>query len=141
MHRTECSFQQLHERIAYLEQQCNVQEPTDEQVERVLRKILADKFSAPDVQAPQSLHSHRNGGYFVENPKGPPCPQPIPFDPASLVTEPDSVPSKRYMETVQMLENNLMQFPHLIRGSGAQNQVNGVKRDVEIKKPRGSDSD
>lgn len=142
MHRTECSFQHLHERISYLEERCDhAQGPTDEQLERVLRKILAERFSNPGVQAIEPSQSRLNGGYFVEDPKGTTCPRPIPFDPASLVTEPDSIPSKAYLDTFQMLDMKLARFPHLKNETPVSNDVNGIKRDVEIKKPRGSDSD
>lgn len=43
MHRTELCFRALHHRITRLEERELLQGPTDEQVERVLRKILAEK--------------------------------------------------------------------------------------------------
>lgn len=44
MHRTEACFRALHERVVRLEQERELyMRPTDDQVERVLRKILAEK--------------------------------------------------------------------------------------------------
>jgi hypothetical protein len=44
MHRTELCFRALHDRITWLEERVVWQgAPSDEQVERVLRKILAEK--------------------------------------------------------------------------------------------------
>ncbi|KAL6712431.1 hypothetical protein ACN47E_000308 [Coniothyrium glycines] len=135
MHRTEQCFREFHERILVLERRQTTQGLSDEQLERVLRKILAEKFSLSGVQ--NTAHTPPcTDRQFVEYPKDTSCPRPVPFDPASLVVEPDSIPSKAYMDTFEMLEGHLTQFPRLpSRPAG----VNGIKS--EIKKPRGLDSD
>ena len=141
MHKTELCFRELHQRIMHLEERQAAQGPTDEQVERVLRKILAEKFSNSDKHLAQHSHDTWDRKYFVENPDGVAHFSSIPFDPASLVVDPDSVPSKAYAETFRMLESRIANFPRLGREEDVHPCANGIKENVDIKQPRGSDTD
>ncbi|KAH7402442.1 hypothetical protein BKA66DRAFT_404661 [Pyrenochaeta sp. MPI-SDFR-AT-0127] len=131
MSRTELCFRALHERIMYLEERQAWAGPTDEQVERVLRKILAEKFSDTGIQRVENPNIMRDGDYFVENRKDLAILRPMSFDPASLLVEPEAVPSKAYAETIQMLESQLASFPHMELNRSSQG---------DVKRPRYPDS-
>jgi hypothetical protein len=112
MHRTELCFRGLHERILRLEERPSVLEPTDEQVERVLRKILAERFADPATcHHAAKQETLKNVDYFVKDPNDSPYPKPVIMDVNSILVSPDSVPSKAYTETFQMLEDRLREFP------------------------------
>jgi hypothetical protein len=96
-----------------LEDQQAMQRPSDEQVERVLRKILAERFSDRDVLSVQNPHIMKEEEYFVEDRRGRTLPKPIRIDAASLFVDPESVPSKAYTDTFEMLERGLADFPDL----------------------------
>ena len=142
MSRTESCFRALHERIVHLEERQAWGSPTDEQVERVLRKILDEKFSGSGLRPVGNPITMSNRDYFVENPKDLAYPRSIAIDPASLLVEPDSVPSKAYAETLQMLESNLAHFPRMDWSQSAQKEnVQDIKIEIDDdKKPRYSDS-
>lgn len=131
MHRTELCFRELHERVTTLEEHQVSQGPTDEQVERLLRKILAERFSYSDPQSPEGVrdvngnHALGGGRKFLAYPK------PIAIDPASLVVEPDSVPSKAYSETFHMLESRLATFPY-VSSPTSQDDVKDIKVDPNV---------
>jgi hypothetical protein len=120
LHRTELSFRAIHERIVYLEERQAVQGPSDEQVERVLRRILAEKFSSNRTEQVKTANVLNGDDYFVENRKDMAVSRPVAFDLASLLVDPESVPSKAYAETFQMLEDRLARFPHINTGGGTQ---------------------
>jgi hypothetical protein len=114
MHRTEQSFRAMHQRILHLEERQAWQEPSDEQVERVLRKILAERFADAGVKGVRNPNVMKDGDYFVENPDAHTMiPESIPIDVDSLQVDPGAVPSQRYLETMQMLEGRIPSFPEL----------------------------
>ncbi|KAF1947271.1 hypothetical protein EJ02DRAFT_365485 [Clathrospora elynae] len=113
MQRTELCFRGLHERIVRLEEGEALQGPTDEQVERVLRKILAERFADPVIHHVGKRRTMEEGEHFVRNPEDQSHPRPVAMDIASLLVSPESVPSKAYMETFHMLENRLDNFPRI----------------------------
>lgn len=110
MHRTELCFRKLHERVLLLEQRQAVQGPTDEQVERALRKILDERFSDLGTHT-RKLDAAQDPSWFVKDPRDIPYPRSIKMDIASLIIPPDAVPSKAYSETFRMLESGLRGFP------------------------------
>jgi hypothetical protein len=120
MHKTEECFRSLHERILDLEQQA-WRGPSDEQVERVLRKIIAERFAdvglPPETQIPISRTdvppAFKESDAFLQSARSLTISRPIAIDPASLIVEPDSVPSRAYAETFQMLETRLAGYPQI----------------------------
>ena len=112
MYKTEQAFRALHQRITFLEDRQAWQGPSDEQVERVLRKILAERFADAGVQRVENPNDMRDGMYFVANPKEEKyIPKAIPIEIAALHVDPNGVPSKAYKETFAMLESKLPAFP------------------------------
>ncbi|KAF1974417.1 hypothetical protein BU23DRAFT_461758 [Bimuria novae-zelandiae CBS 107.79] len=112
LHRSEAAFRALHDRITYLEQQQqSSQGPSDEQVEQVLRKILADRFSDGATQPTLKPNEGKDGQHFVKPPDSASVPRPPAIDPAALQVDPTAVPSKVYGQTFQMLEKELHRFP------------------------------
>ncbi|KAI1679694.1 hypothetical protein KJE20_10334 [Pyrenophora tritici-repentis] len=107
MRRTELCFRKLHERILLLEQRPPIQAPTDEQLERVLRNILAERFSDPVMHHMKKDDVARDEGWFVKDP----YPKSIKMNVASLLVPPESVPSQTYTDTFRMLEDGLDGFP------------------------------
>jgi hypothetical protein len=114
MQRVEASFQALHERIHYLEQRQAAQGPTDEQVERVLRKILAERFAEPGTQRFDNAEKSKSSD-LLEKIRSPEVsiPKSISLDAATLQMDPDAVPSKAYGQALQMLEMGLQKFPQV----------------------------
>lgn len=110
MHKTELCFREMHHRLVHLEEKQAPFGPTDEQVERAVRKILAEKFSSTGSQPVEDLGAGRD--HFVEDRNLLAFPKPILYDPASLIVDPESVPSKKYVETFQQLEKELVGFPN-----------------------------
>jgi len=115
MQRTEQSFRAMHQRLVYLEERESWQGPSDEQLERVLKKILAEKFSDADVQQEEQLpEALKNEKYFVERPKeDASVPNAIPINMAALQVDAVAVPSVNYLQTLRMLESELVDFPHV----------------------------
>jgi len=121
MRKTEQSFQALHQRLVYLEQRAAWSPPSDEQLERVLRKILADKFSDPPVEDVRSPHPLDTGEFFVQTPReDASVPKPITFDIQALMADVAAVPSEKYIQTLQMLENELPEFPRVELNTNAE---------------------
>ncbi|KAF1832742.1 hypothetical protein BDW02DRAFT_411569 [Decorospora gaudefroyi] len=111
IHRTELCFRQFHERITRLEEQQNFPGPTDEQVERVMRKILSEKFADPTIHhVEKDRNPTKDRDAFVGNPNDFPLSK---IDVASLLVSPESIPSKTYTETFQMLESRLDGYPDI----------------------------
>ncbi|KAH8728917.1 hypothetical protein GQ44DRAFT_607907 [Phaeosphaeriaceae sp. PMI808] len=134
MNRTETCFRAMNQRIVNLEER---QGPTDEQVERVLRKILAEKFSDDSVQQVSTPVVIKEEECFVKDPRRHTVVRPVQFDPASLLVHPEAVPSKAYSDTLRMLQGNLVHFPNL-EAKGNQQQEGGDDRmDQDIKQPQG----
>ncbi|KAF2856595.1 hypothetical protein T440DRAFT_484740 [Plenodomus tracheiphilus IPT5] len=139
MHRTELCFRELHERVTLLEQHQPTQGPTDEQVERVLRKILAERFSLPNAQTAEHSKDMNDNSAFVGDRRFLPYPRSILIDPASLVVEPDAVPSKAYVETFHMLENRLATFP-CMGSPTSQEDIKDFKVDMSVHVSKSPDS-
>ncbi|KAF2641648.1 hypothetical protein P280DRAFT_489103 [Massarina eburnea CBS 473.64] len=130
MHRTETSFQAFHERVKYLEQRQAQQD--DEQLERVLRKILAEKFVDPSAVSRSELaNGMRNGTFVMSTPNDPLAPKPVDIDAASLAVDPEAVPSKSYGETLKMLESKLHSFPEIDKARSKHQDD-----DPDFKRPR-----
>jgi len=122
LRRSEVAFRSLHERVLYLEQRQDWQGPSDEQVERVLRKILAERFSDAQVRPLDNPNRLKDGDYFVKPPDGSTSiPRAPSVDPALLVVDPEAVPSKAYGQAFQMLENGLRDYPQVDLTRPAQN--------------------
>ncbi|PSN70412.1 hypothetical protein BS50DRAFT_312060 [Corynespora cassiicola Philippines] len=115
MQRTEQSLRSLHDRIRALEVRQQWVGPTDEQVERVLRKILAERFTDAGVHQPETPHLHvmDDRDYFVDKPKQDARQMTIPFNLTALTVDPEAVPSKAYRETFRDLENGIKGYPHV----------------------------
>lgn len=112
MRRTEHAFRAMNRRILALEQR--EARPTDEQVERALRKIFADKFADPGLQKMKISNVMKEGEYFVGDPNADGViPYAIEMDPDTLQVDPDGYPSEKYRETLEMLEGKVNQFPDL----------------------------
>jgi hypothetical protein len=139
MHRTELCFRALHERIIWLEERQAWQGPSDEQVERVLRKILAERFADGNVQQVQSPNIMKEEDYFVEDRRNLGILRPVAIDPASLFVEPDAVPSKAYVETFNMLERHLADFPDVDLRRTPPHEARDVKMNYDIKQSKSSD--
>ncbi|KAF2819966.1 hypothetical protein CC86DRAFT_123403 [Ophiobolus disseminans] len=141
MHRTELCFRALNDRIIWLEERQEWKGPSDEQVERVLRKILAEKFSHDGTQeAPHNHNVMKEEDYFVEDRRDLGVPRPVAMDAASLVVDPEAVPSKAYAETFRMLEMQLDKFPNVDLRKASRQEAGDVKTHYEPNRPRGSDS-
>lgn len=139
MHRTELCFRELHERVMALEQRQPPQGPTDEQVERLLRKILAERFSYSDPRQAEDVKDMNGHGGFDGERRFLAYPRPIAIDPASLVVEPESVPSQAYIETFHMLEGRLARFPYMESHTG-QEDVKDIKVNMNVRVSNASDS-
>jgi|TARA_R110002003_G_scaffold288_2_gene18311 hypothetical protein len=127
----------LHERIVRLEKR--QQGPSDEQVERVLRKILAERFSDVGVQQVDGLSGLKDETQFLEDCRHLAIPTPVAIDPASLFVDPDDVPSKQYAETFRMLESQLAEYPSFDEGKAAHPRSTETKMKFEVKTPNGLD--
>ena len=138
MHRTELCFRALHERISWLEDRQAWQGPSDEQVERVLRKILAERFSDGNIQQVQNPNVMKEEDYFVEDRRNHSIPRPVAMDPASLTVHPEAVPSKAYADTFRMLEMQLDDFPKVDLNKSTHQESRDVKRNYDIKQPKGT---
>ena len=141
MRRTESCFRAFHERLLQLEERQSWAGPSDEQVERILRKILAERFAGPGIPPPPTSTSTSDDEYFVANPKELAFPRPIPIDPASLLVDPDAVPSKAYAETFRMLEGGLSRYPNLELNQFEHDDAKDIKMTMmDDKKTRYSNS-
>ncbi len=111
LQRTEDAFRTLHQRVLYLEER-QIQGPSDEQLERVLRRILAERFAGDGSHRTDSMDVAKGSNFFLEGAKNQPTITPINIDPAALFVEPESVPSRVYAETFRMLQGRLAEFPN-----------------------------
>jgi hypothetical protein len=96
-----------------LEERQAWQKPSDEQLERVLRKILAERFADGERQPVQSPNVTKEEDQFVEDRRKSAVLSPVAIDASSLFVEPDAVPSKAYTDTFNMLENHLVGYPNI----------------------------
>jgi hypothetical protein len=128
----------MHERILQLEDRQDWQGPSDEQVERVLRKILAERFSDGTMQQVHHNNTMKEADYFVGDLRKQPAPRPIPINVASLLVDPEAVPSKAYADTIQMLEARIKHFPNLDHENLADNGARNVKLNYEMEQINGS---
>jgi len=68
----------------------------------------------------------KGSNFFVEDARSRASIRPINIDAAALFVEPDSVPSRAYAETFQMLEGRLTEYPPIQqRGPLESNASNG----------------
>ncbi|KAH7078327.1 hypothetical protein FB567DRAFT_132658 [Paraphoma chrysanthemicola] len=135
MHRTELCFRALHERIMSLEERQALEGPSDEQVERVLRKILAEKFSYVGKEQFERSAGVKEEAYFVEHLRYRSIPVPVAVDPASLFVDPEDVPSKQYAETFRMLESRLEDYPCFDEEESTHSRETDAKIKFEVKTP------
>lgn len=102
---------QLEDRVAQFEHQ-SWQGPSDEQLERVLRKILAERFADPNGRSGDGMDTIKATPRFLDQLKEDLIyPRPIPLDLASLQVDGKEVPSEKYAEDMRMLESELEHFP------------------------------
>jgi hypothetical protein len=128
----------MHERISQLENRQEWQGPSDEQVERVLRKILVDRFSDGTMQPVQHPNIMKETDYFIEDLRRQPAPLPVLMDPASLITDPESVPSKAYADTIKLLDKRIAQFPNFDHKSYEHGDTRDLKRSHDLGQMNGS---
>jgi hypothetical protein len=128
----------MHERISQLENRQDWQGPSDEQLERVLRKILAERFSDGTMQPAQHPNIIKETEYFVENLRRQPAPLPVLMDPTSLLTDPESVPSRAYADTIKLLDNRIAQFPNFDQRNHAHDDSRHFKRSQDLGQMNGS---
>jgi hypothetical protein len=138
MNRTEQCFRKMHERISQLEDRQDWHAPSDEQVERVLRKILAERFSDGTLPPIQYQNIMKEADYFVEDARRQPAPLPVLIDPASLMTDPDSVPSKAYADTINLLDKRIARFPNFDHRNHVNEGTRDVKRNYKLGQINGS---
>lgn len=137
MHRAEISFRALHERLVYLEQRQAWQGPSDEQVERILRKILAERFADAGPQHVENPNQLKDSDYFVKRPDyNTSMLKSFPIDGAQLQVDPDAVPSKAYDQTIQMLQKDLGNFPQVDLTKSTQKSSDSDKDEAEFKRPK-----
>lgn len=130
LERTEYALQALSRRISRLEER-PVIGPSDEQVERVLRKILAERFAKDEPHRTDSMYLTKENNLFLEDAKSQSTIRPIRIDAASLFVEPESVPSKAYMETFQMLEGRLTEYPYISEEEPVEEMDGKIKMECE----------
>lgn len=99
----------------------------------MLRKILAERFTNDNQFRTDSIDLVKNNDAFAEDARARSSINPIIIDAASLFVEPESVPSRAYAETFQMLEGRLADYPHIHRkeSTGADAQAGKVKIEYE----------
>ncbi|KAL1649764.1 hypothetical protein SLS61_006141 [Didymella pomorum] len=130
LERTESALQALNFRVSRLEER-QVVVPSDEQVERVLRKILAERFANDGSHRTDSIALTKDFSLRLEDAKGRSSIRPIRTDAASLFVEPESVPSKAYTETFQMLEGRLTEYPRIPDEAPAEDVNGKIKVEYE----------
>lgn len=139
MHRTELCFRAMHQRIVRLEDRA-YQGPSDEQVERLLRKILAEKFSESEERANLSQNSHimKEEEYFVEDLRDQTRLKPVAVDPALLFIDPEAVPSMAYANTMRVLDQQLMDYPNLDQKKMLDSETEHLKPSHDTRQPKSS---
>ena len=118
MNRTNECFKTMHarqleleERVGQFEHQ-NWQGPTDEQLERVLRKILAERFADPRGRSVDGMDTTKETPRFLDQLKEDLIyPRPLPLDLASLQVDVMAVPSEKYAQDMRMLQGGLEDYP------------------------------
>ncbi|KAF2691954.1 hypothetical protein K458DRAFT_354106 [Lentithecium fluviatile CBS 122367] len=138
MHRVEASFRALHERLEYLERRQAGQGPTDEQVERVLRKILAERFADAGIRRFDDPTESKDGDFLTKK-RHPDhsIPKTIAMDITTLHVDPEAVPSKAYGQAFRVLEKGLEEFPQVdVAKSALKEGVPVDKNDAEFKRPQ-----
>lgn len=130
LERTESALQALTFRVSRLEER-QVIGPSDEQVERVLRKILAERFANDGSHQTDSTGLTKDNNLRLEDAKGRSSIRPIRIDASSLFVEPESVPSKAYAETFQMLEGRLTEYPRMPEEVPAEGMGGKIKVEYE----------
>jgi hypothetical protein len=135
MHRTNAYLESFNLRIQRLENQ-STHAPSDEQVERVLRKILAEKFSGGITQHVQSPDTLKEEDCFADAQKELANFKPIQVDTALLLVDPDAVPSKAYEETMKMLDGALADYPRFDRHRAASPDKNSTTLDYNSRQPK-----
>jgi len=130
LERTEAALHALNFRVSRLEER-QVIGPSDEQVERVLRKILAERFANEGSQRTGSISLMKDNSLRLEDAIGRSSIRPIRINAASLFVEPESVPSKAYAETFQMLEGRLTEYPRMPEEAPAENMGGKIKVEYE----------
>lgn len=98
--------------MSYLEER-QARGPSDEQLERVLRKILAERFASDGSHRTDSMDMVKGSNFLIEGVRSRSTIRPINIDAATLFVEPESVPSRAYAETFQMLEGRLTDYPRI----------------------------
>ncbi|KAF2192208.1 hypothetical protein K469DRAFT_553764 [Zopfia rhizophila CBS 207.26] len=115
MTRTERSFQAMNARIMYLENRQAWKGPSDEQVERILRKILAEKFAEnAAVQRVENPNVMENGQFYVQKPTDDlVVPKPLVVDSGILSVDSNAVPSDSWKKDFDLLKQQLAESPQL----------------------------
>lgn len=134
LQRTEDCFRALHNRVLYLEERQAWQGPSDEQLERVLRRILAERFTTDEQQRTDKMNLVKANNACVEDARTRSSIRPITIDAASLFVEPESVPSRAYAETFQMLEGRLTDYPRLHEEEPADGDASNGKIKIEYER-------
>lgn len=139
MHRTEMCFRALHQRIVRLEDRA-FQGPSDEQVERVLRKILAERFSETEGRASssQTPTTMKEEEYFVEHLRDQTRLKPVAVDPALLFIDPEAVPSIAYANTMRALDRHLMDYPDIDQKKALDSEAEHLKPSHDTRQPKSS---
>lgn len=130
LERTESVLQALDFRVSRLEER-QVIGPSDEQVERVLRKILAERFANDGAYQTDLTGLMKDSNLRLGDAKGRSSIRPIRINGASLFVEPESVPSKAYAETFQMLEGRLAEYPRMLEEGPDGNTDGKIKVEYE----------
>lgn len=100
----------------------------------MLRKILAERFADDDLHQTDSMNAVKSSDFSVEGARNRSSIRPIIINPASLFVEPESVPSKAYAETFQMLEGRLAEYPRLYPNEPAEEGAFEGKIKVEYER-------
>ncbi|KAF2201104.1 hypothetical protein GQ43DRAFT_372275 [Delitschia confertaspora ATCC 74209] len=115
MAKTEQAFQAFHQRLVYLEKRLDTSDRTalsDAQVERVLRKILAERFAKSNQSTHQLPADGPPGGAFISNIKDnfvPP--KPVAVDINKLLVDPNACPNPAWARDMAMLTQDLTSYP------------------------------
>lgn len=126
LERTEVALHALNFRVSRLEER-QVIGPSDDQVERALRKILAERVANEGPHRTDSIGLMKDNSLRLEDAKGRSSIRPIRIDAASLFVDPESVPSKAYAETFQMLEGRLAEYPCMPDEASAEDMGGKIK--------------
>jgi hypothetical protein len=134
MTRTEQAFQAMHQRLIYLERRLDTSDRSalsDAQVERVLRKIMAEKFAmegnptphsevsefmhpqdGPDPRFHQLPARRPEGGSFIMK-DDLIVPKRVDVDLKKLLVDPEAMPTPAFGRDMERLQHNIRDFPQL----------------------------